>query len=1719
MRKVHLFLILLFASVYSFAQDFSNKGKDFWLGYGYHVRYVTNGGGGGGANAQEMVLYFATENTPGRVTNIKIEIPALGYVENINNVAPGTIAESNPIPKSGGQDARLTTEGLFNTGIHVTADRPVVAYAHIYNSSVSGATLLFPTNTLGKDYYSINFTQSSNEPNSNCFFFVVAADTGTTTVEITPSAQTLTHPAGVPFTVTLNQGDIYNVMGELTGSSGGNDIGVDLTGSRIRSISSANGTGCKRIAVYSGSGKINITCGGNSASADNIIAQAFPKSAWGKKYLTVPTRNMPYNYYRIAVSNPAAVVKVNGVVQTGLVNNFYYDLPLINVPQLIESDEPIMVAQYITTRNTCNNTTMSQDGDPEMIYLSPVEQTIEDVILNSTFHFAITQHWINVVIKTIAVPSFSITGASGAFSFLPHPQDPAYSYAQIRVNAGSHTLSADSGFNAIAYGYGNAESYGYNAGTNLKDLYNFIEPLNPLNITGTNSACACTPFYYTITYPYQPLSLAWDFKGFQPNALIDNPVPDSTYFINGKQVWRYKLPTPYTYCPAGNYPLSISAGTAGTDGCGNVQVKDDTIFVRNTPTPDFNWVNNGCYTDSVRFNDISVYDDGVYSYIWSWDFGDGFTSTGHNPSHKYATPGTYTVKYSLITNIGCISTIRQKQVTVTDVPVAKFGYSSPLCLNKDVIFTDTSTVSAPGVIGTWHWDFGDGTTVDATDNLPLPHAYDLTGSKTPSLQIETTSGCKSAVVSKTFTINPNPATDFSMPAKVCLPYDLASFTDATTITDGTEAGFRWKWRFGEPASGAADSSAVKNPSHLYSAAGPFTIKLLVTSIAGCIDSTSKVLNTVFAKARGGFTVNPENCLNTVTNFNSTSNGQGNSITNYNWDFGDATNGNGQTVSHTYAAANTFTVKHWVLTNVGCYSDTAIQNVIVNPLPNANFNFSTPGCEKNNITITDASTPGAGNITRWTWNFGNGKPDSVVTNGLPFAYRYDTTGNYTVKLSLLTDKGCTTAAPSSKLIAVNPLPKPGFISPEVCLTDASAQFVDTSSIASGNITSWRWNFGDPASGANNTFNGLNAQHRYNAIGLYTATLITTSNSGCVDSVSQSFTVNGDVPKANFIPQTTGLCANDSVSIQDSSTVNFGRVTKVQIYWDFVNAPADAETDDLPDSAKVYKHLYANFQSPLAKTFTVRYLSYSGATCVDEKRKLITVNAAPKTQFNTVAPVCLDAVNYQITEASEIGGVPGTGVFTGPGVSSTGLFTPSVTGPGTFRILYTYTSAFGCVDSISNTVTVLAPATANFGTSKPSCAKNLIVFTDSSSIPAASGTIVNWRWDFGDGSPSVSNSTSAPVNHTYAAAGNYTATLTITTSNGCIVSKQKQVAVNPLPLPRFTYPPSVCLPNASVTFTDASTIADGTENTFTYSWRFGDGPTSTSVAKNPTHIYTADNIYNVTLTCTSGAGCKDSTTVPVDIIHPQPTAAFSSDSASICETQSVQFSDNSTGADGTVNKWLWDFGNGNSSTLQSPPSQLYSKAGNYPISLQVENTFGCKGSTTQRFTVFANPVISAGPDRVLLEGGEITIDATATGNGLKYLWEPAAYLNNSKVLKPILKGITEDITLKLFVVAQGGCWKQDEVFVKLLKTPVVPNTFTPNGDGVNDTWVIKYLDSYPECMIRVFNRDGQALYESLGYRVPGWDGRYKGKQLPFGTYYYVIEPGSGRKPITGYVTIIY
>lgn len=1174
------FIFFLFEVTISFsakAQDFSNKGTDFWVGYGLHSRMFQNTRGG----TQDMVLYFATE----AITNVTVSIPALGYTQTYSSIPANTIFTTSPLPKTGTQDARLIEEGISNKGIHITSDKQVVAYAHIYNGNVSGATLLFPTTTLGKEYYSINFEQHSNEANSNSFFYAVAVDTGTTTIEVIPADNTQNMIAGKTYTFNLMQGQIFNALGIITGKDG-----VDLTGSKIRSISADNAK-CKRIAVFSGSGKLNISCplGPGNSTADNYMVQAFPKNAWGKYYLTVPTSQMPANFFRIAVLDPSTVVKVNGAVLTGLINNFYYQIGPASVPNVIEADKPVMVAQYITSANECGNTAIKGDGDPEVIYLSPVEQNIDRVIINSTSNFAITRQYLNVVIPNggTALSSFKIDGASPTASFTVHPQNPSYSYLVQNLSAGQHIIQSDSGFNAIAYGYGAAESYGYNAGANVKDLYQFVSVKNQYATVDFPATCKNAPFYFSMTFPYQPTQIKWQLGGLFADVTIPDPVADSTWVMNGRKLYRYKLTASYTVPSVGTYPIKVIAQNPLEDGCSGEQEIDYDLKVFERPVANFNFTGDACLPDTIRFFD-NASTDGRPAIKWSWNFGDGNLASIKNPSHRFPYADSFEIKYSVVTDIGCLSDTVSKKIKINPLPVADFTVSTPGCVTKDISFTG---VSISGNITKWNWDMGDGTNLANTTNAPF--------------------------------------------------------------------------------------------NHVYSSAGIYKISLK-TETEKCRDSISKE------------------------------------------------------------------------------------------------------------------------------------------------------------------------------ITVSPLPAAGFILPDNCVNDPFVQFTDTSKIADGSESqfSYKWNFGDPNANASNPNTSVlqNPIHKYTATGNYNVTQAITSSAGCESTITKTFTINGALPQSLFtINGGNEQCSNNEVGMVNNSTVDFGSIVKMEIYWDYANDPTNKTTIAHPLQGAVYNHTYPEFFTPATENYTITVVAYSGENCLSSSSQTITLKATPQLVFDSLTSVCANLPSFQINQASLINALPGNGVFSGMGISSSGIFDPQSAGAGNHTIRYTYTA-----------------------------------------------------------------------------------------------------------------------------------------------------------------------------------------------------------------------------------------------------------------------TNGCSNYAEQPITVFPVPLIDAGSDRFVLEGGNSVLSGSGSGNGLRYAWSPSTGLNNANIAQPTVTPVN-DITYTLTVTSADGCVATDEVFVKVLKTPDIPNTFSPNGDGIHDKWEIKYLNTYPGSTVEIYNRYGQLVFQTTGYTKP-WDGTFKGKPLPAGTYYYIINPKNGRKQMSGFVDII-
>jgi gliding motility-associated-like protein len=195
-----------------------------------------------------------------------------------------------------------------------------------------------------------------------------------------------------------------------------------------------------------------------------------------------------------------------------------------------------------------------------------------------------------------------------------------------------------------------------------------------------------------------------------------------------------------------------------------------------------------------------------------------------------------------------------------------------------------------------------------------------------------------------------------------------------------------------------------------------------------------------------------------------------------------------------------------------------------------------------------------------------------------------------------------------------------------------------------------------------------------------------------------------------------------------------------------------------------------------------------------------------------------------------------------------------------------------------------------------------------------------------------------------------------------------------------------------------------------------------------------------------------------------------------------------------------------------------AGTHNITYTFTTTAGCVSSTNQDIVVNPTPDVSF-KDRVVYvkDKESITLNPfIVKGDNLTYSWSPSTYLDNPTSSNPSSRPL-DDIVYTVLVKSASGCLDTAKITVNLLREILPPNTFTPNGDGFNDTWEILYFNTYPGATLEVFNRYGNKVFKANATNIP-WDGKINGEDLPVGTYYYIIDPKNGAKVITGAVTII-
>lgn len=1147
-----------------------------------------------------------------------------------------------------------------------------------------------------------------------------------------------------------------------------------------------------------------------------------------------------------------------------------------------------------------------------------------------------------ITVHPVPVPNFTLENTSGC---APHTITVnnlctgATSFQWDFENFGSSTSSAPT----IQYTYQNPGSY--NVRVTVSNQFGCVRSLNMPNAVTVNGPVA--QFTATPTSGCPPLAVS--FTNTSTGSTASSYLWD---FGNG-QTSTQQNPT-QVYTQNGAYTVTLTVTSAG--GCSSTKVMNNFVNVsynvaNYTPPASI----SGCSPFSSSF---SITNQQATSYLW--DFGDGSTSTEQNPSHTFTQGGTYNVSLLMGQSSGCSIFYPVFQTVIVDPQLPAFTVNVDPCPPHAVHFTDNSTNAV-----SWLWNFGDGT----TSTLQNPtHTYSDMSSQNVTLTITTASGCTYSYIGY------NAVNFTTIQANWSSTYTTGPFPQTVQFTSLNPDATSWSWDFGD-----GTTSTEQNPIHTYLTDSAYTVTLTIT-VANCSVSTegspftmSPAFDTPGQLEQGGpGTYFPPENVPPIVGCSPLS------VTFYKqsplhqviqWNFGNGVTSALQNPQYTYQQPGYYEVSYTAQTPIGVQTINYPQAIYVGG-PQAAFTVNEDQqCTQSTFQLSAQTHP---SISTYAWAFSNNTTASVSN---PTVTLPSSNSAYTVTLTVTDTLGCMSSA--SQSLYTQPT-IPGIVYPtQVCKTAINF----THSIPTN--YQFLWNFGD-----GNSSTLAQPSHQYQQAGVYTPSVAITAPNGCVTQQNlnpitfynpvANFVINGPLERcapANFVATPTGSSggswpgfnSNGYVweippvynSYSDSLVYNMTSAGSRTFRLRVVNT-AMANCSSVTDYVTVVAHeAQANFtftQSGLCLPITAQFTDQSvqpvswlwnfgnGQTSTQQN---------PSHTFATMPP---DSVSLTITDvrgcsktrtrpniqdftatflASVTNGCnPLTTTFscTAPGATSyfwdfgdgststSATPTHTYTTNGTHTVKLIATSVEGCSDTLimPGYINVMGPVAAFMSPTPAGCAPSIVEFIDQSQ------GAVSWFWDFGDNTYSYIQHPSK----IYAWPGQYTVSLTITAANGCttLITYPNYVTVLG-PGTTFTASASSVCENNQIQFTESSTGA------VSWEWNFGDGSISTQ--QQPTHHYAVSGTYTVTLFTQDTLGCTAFFMIQTPIsVHGYPTAAFSIDQLSGCTPLNVQLSNTSTGN----NTYLWNFGNGGTSTLESP-SALFTTAGNYTISMIATNEFGC------------------------------------------------------------------------------------------------------------------------------------------------------------------------------------
>jgi gliding motility-associated-like protein len=1111
----------------------------------------------------------------------------------------------------------------------------------------------------------------------------------------------------------------------------------------------------------------------------------------------------------------------------------------------------------------------------------------------------------------------------------------------------------------------------------------------------------------------------------------------------------------------------------------------------------------------------------VTGYVWN--FGDGTTSTADHPSHVYSTAGTYSVSISYTTSDGCTGIINYPNaVQVGQKPFAAFTATpTNTCASTPIVFTDNST----GKVTNWLWDFGDGIT--DTSHNPI-HLYNDTGYFHVRL-IVSNNGCSDTLRIPNFIYIRPPVAKFAVDVQCSDPYHFAF----TNYSIGASA---WAWDFGD-----GTTSPDKDPVHIYSNQGSYLVKLTVTN-GTCTHVAGYRARIVVEKA--DFTAsNTTVCKGdsvalTPVGFNAAN------IIAYKWtlDYGTDTARN---IKVGYNKSGKYSISLAITNVTGCMDTMMKTDFITVNGPTADFNgVNNWACLKTGgvIQFADAATTdGTHAIKKWQWNFGDGT--TQVYPSSPFAHTYIAAGFYTVGLKVTDAAGCSDSINKSNQVYIAD-PKAVFSSNDtMSCQNKPVSFINNSSGQSLNYT---WSFGDASSSTDlqpvhdfatvGTYDASlkitdkygctdsvykpayihiedpralfsvsdsastcpplvvgftnqskyykqfswdfgdgtgalvdNPVHYYNYPGTYYARLVVTSPGGCTDTIFKKIDIKG--PTGTFVYDKTAACNPGTVSFtaQTQNTQSF--------IWDF----NDGSTSNTGDSA--VSHLYNSLGIYIPKMILQDAKGCKVPVAGKDTIRIFGVTA----MFNSNTNLLCDRGVVKFTDSSLSNDLITDYQWQmGDGGTETDMNPAhTYTASGIYPVKLAVTTLNGCKDTSAQLAVikvVTSPQAAIRGDSSACPPATLSFFGD---LSVADTSSLVWQWSF---SNNISSSLQNPLPVVYQQDGVYSATMHVTNSSGCVTSQTKQVIIHPVPLVNAGKNTAVCEKN---TATLEATGAD------LYTWS---PATSLSCTNCAAPVASPDSTITYQVKGETIFGCTSTNSVIITVKHPFKMEVGSGDT--LCKGESFHLlAKNAELYDWTPSTGL-DNSHGKTPLAHPQQTTLYQVIGYDSIGCYYDTGF-------VKITVYPFPTVDAGADKTIAVGSSVELGAKVSADATVIKWEPSVGLSCINCTNPVANP-KQTTSYSLIAINEGGCVNKDEltVFVVCNNGNIfLPNTFSPNGNGMNDVFYPRGTGLYSIRSMRIFNRWGEPVFEANNFKAndasKGWNGTFKSKPAPNDVYVYFVE----------------